>query len=224
MQSGALGNGGTFASGPNLDARGMSVILDGSTRFAVRARAAGVDVTLEVRDQLPAGADRQRNTIRSRPGYVWSCWKTRRVRSVMSAGMCCWPGSGRVPQAGCLRRGLRDRRRVSEPAPLLDRESAPRWPSPTIRAVLPAMLTRCSSRTAPRRRRHQAAHRGSQPAHRGRGPRTGPGCFPGRGAAAAAEAPPRGHLWSEHLSILPALTSNEAAKPQLAGSHLSSQR
>jgi hypothetical protein len=30
--------------------------------------------------------------------------------------------SGRVPQAGCLRRGLRDRRRVSEPTPLLDRE------------------------------------------------------------------------------------------------------
>src|ERR1700678_3434430 len=39
-------------------------------------------------------------------------------RACASAGTC----PGRVPQAGCLRRGLRDRRRVSEPTPLLDRK------------------------------------------------------------------------------------------------------
>jgi hypothetical protein len=55
MQSGALDNRGHFCIWPHLDARGMSVILDGSTRFAVKARAAGVDVTLEVWDQMPTG-------------------------------------------------------------------------------------------------------------------------------------------------------------------------
>ena len=79
-------------------------------------------------------------------------------------------GSGRIPQARRVRRRLRDRRRVTDPSPLLDRAGIEkafrrlgdrlakrsvvadctcsvvlRWPLPTIPAGLPVMSTRCSS-------------------------------------------------------------------------------
>jgi len=89
---------------------------------------------------------------------------------------------------------------VSEPAPLLDREG--------IEEAFRRLGDRLAKRGAvadiyvfggAAMALAYDSRRGSQPAHRGRDPRTSTGRFPRRGAAAAAEAPPRGHLWSEHL-------------------------